>query len=120
MNPEALVDQWRLFVRANRACAARREQDGDVFGASLAMARAEVRRQAADLLEISRDPMVVARQLHDRAAALWRHGLPLVGFDEAAMDYTRARAWQDCARAIDPSLPVVQPKFTFDSDRGRD
>ena len=112
MNAESLVDQWRLFVRANRACAVKREQEGDLFGAELATARAEVRRQAADLLEAARDPLEAARQLHRRASALWRRGLPLVGFDKAAMDYTRARAWQDCARAIDPSLPVVQPKFT--------
>ena len=84
------------------------------------MARAEVRREAADVLEFARDPLEAARQLHRRAAALWRHGLPLIGFDEAAVDYIRARAWQDCARAIDPSLPVVQPKITFDLDTGRD
>jgi hypothetical protein len=120
VDPQALVDQWRLFDRANRACAVRRRNDGDLFGAELAIARAEVRREAADVLEFARDPLEAARQLHRRAAALWHHVLPLIGFDEAAVEYTQARAWQDCARAIDPLLPVVQPKITFDSDRGRD
>lgn len=49
MDPEALVDRWRLFDRANRASAVRRRNDGDVFGAELAVARVEVRRAAADV-----------------------------------------------------------------------
>jgi hypothetical protein len=54
--------------------------------------------------------------MHRRAAALWQRDLPfapLTGFDQAAIDYTQARIWQDCAQSIEPGLPEVQPKLDW-------
>ncbi len=52
--------------------------------------------------------------MHRRATALWQSDLPLVGYDEAAIAYTKARIWQNCAQAIDPALPEVQPKLEWE------
>jgi hypothetical protein len=49
--------------------------------------------------------------MHGNARELWQRHWPFVGFDEAALKYTKARTWQDCARSIDPGLPEVQPKL---------
>jgi hypothetical protein len=57
------------------------------------------------------EPAEAAKEMHKRATALWQHHLPLIGYDEAALKYTEARTWQDSARAIDPSLPIVQPRL---------
>lgn len=65
MDVESLIEQWRLYAKANRAAANENKSKGDSFGA-----------------------------------------------DEAAIRYTKARTWQDCAKAIDPGLPEVQPKLS--------
>jgi len=52
--------------------------------------------------------------MHRRATALWQSDLPLVGYDEAAIAYTKARIWQHCAQSIDPGLSEVQPKLTWE------
>jgi hypothetical protein len=50
--------------------------------------------------------------MHKNAGQLRQHHWPFVGFDQIAVKYTQARTWQDCAKAIDPSLPQVQPKLS--------
>jgi hypothetical protein len=107
-----LISQWRVYANANKVRAEVLRKEGDFFGMELCLARGEVRQHAAELLRrMAGDPQYVAKEMHDSAKALWQHTLPLIGFDEAALKYTRARTWQDCARAIDPGLPVVQPKL---------
>ncbi len=113
MDLASLIVQWRQFAVANRHHAFLREVEGDLFGAELSRARAEVRQAAANILrDRTADPMTAAREMHVRATELWQYTLPFIGFDEAAIKYTRSRTWQDCARAVDPSLPIVQPKLT--------
>jgi len=34
--------------------------------------------------------------------------------DVAAIDYTKAQFWQNCAQAIDPGLPEIQPKLEWE------
>ena len=53
-----------------------------------------------------------ARRYNRHAGELRQHHWPFVGFDEVAIRYTKARTWQDCAQALDPSLPEVQPKLS--------
>jgi hypothetical protein len=110
---DLLIEQWRLYAKANRAAANENKSKGDNFGAELCLARGAVRLAAADLLELHRDePIAAAKQMHKHAGELRQHHWPFVGFDEAAIRYTKARTWQDCAKAIDPGLPEVQPKLS--------
>jgi hypothetical protein len=107
-----LTRQWVDWMRAGRALAGVLRQQGDDFGASLHIARGEVRAAAAELLRTATDPMAAARIMHDRAARLARrtdHGVLFTEYDEAGRQYVRALAWQACAQAVDPSLPEVQP-----------
>jgi aspartyl-tRNA synthetase len=109
MDVRSLVEQWLRYAAANRFHAARERKAGDLFGAELAVARGEVRRAAADLLrKLADDPVQAAKLMHDQVKILWIVSFPIVGFDEAAVKYTKARTWQDCARTIDPQLPIVQ------------
>lgn len=112
MDVESLVEQWRLYAKASQAQANLNRQTGDQFGAELCTARGSVRLAAAEMLEQRRDdPMAAAQDMHKNAQGLRQHHWPFVGFDEAAIRYTKARTWQDCAKAIDPNLPEVQPKL---------
>jgi hypothetical protein len=106
-----LVALWLGYAQRNRHGAAVQQANGDVFGAQLCMARADVRTQAAELLAASPTPSVAAIEMHHRATALWQPNLPLIGYDTAAIAYTQARIWQDCARTIEPGLPEVQQKL---------
>ena len=116
------VALWRDYAHRNKLSAAvQQDVGGDAFGARLCLARAEVRTQAAELLAASATPAAAAVEMHRRAAALWQSDLPLVplaGFDEAAIAYTQARIWQDCAQSIEPGLPDVQPKLDWASRPG--
>ncbi len=105
---------WQRYARANIAQARVCHSSGDEFGASLSTARGEVRAAAAALWAGSACAREAAREMHRRATALWQSDLPMVGFDAAAIQYTQARTWQDCARAIDPDLPEVQPRLDWD------
>lgn len=110
---DSLIEQWRLYAKANRRVANENRAKGDQFGADLCLARGAVRLAAANMLEQHRDdPEAAAKEMHKNAQGLRQHHWPFVGFDEAAIRYTKARAWQDCAKAIDPSLPEVQPKLS--------
>ena len=113
MDVDSLIEQWRLYAKANRLHADANRAKGDPFGAELRLARGAVRLAAAELLERGRDdPMAAAREMHKNAEGLRQHHWPFAGFDQIAVKYTQARTWQDCAKAIDPSLPEVQPKLT--------
>jgi hypothetical protein len=109
-----LVALWLDYAQRNKWQAVVEQNTGDVFGAALSLARAEIRALAAELLAASAMPHEAAVEMHRRATALWQSDLPLVGYDEAAIDYTKARIWQHCAQAIDPGLPEVQPKLTWE------
>ncbi len=115
VDTSALIAQWMRYSAADRIRAQTRAREGDLFGAELAVARGEVRKAAALLLQQLRDdPLGAARLMHREAAAIWVAYLPLIGFDPVALTYTRARTWQDCARTIDPSLPIVQKRLDLD------
>jgi len=105
------VTLWLDYAHRNKLSAALRTSTGDLFGAQLCLARAEVRTQAAELLAASATPAAAATEMHRRAAAHWQSDLPLIGFDAAAIAYTQARIWQNCAQTIEPGLPDVQPKL---------
>jgi hypothetical protein len=108
-----LIERWRSYARRNLAEAVVRRRSGDSFGAALSNARAEVRAAGAQLLRHNGDPVEVARVMHRRVCELWVIDLPLLGFDAAAVRYTRARTWQDCAHALDPTLPEIQPRLEW-------
>jgi hypothetical protein len=113
MDVDALIEQWQHYATANRVRANVNRTSGDLFGAQLCSARGGVRKAAAEMLTQLRDqPMAAAKNMHDKARELHQHHWPFVGFDETALKYTEARTWQDCAAAIDPNLPEVQPKFS--------
>lgn len=113
MDVDSLIAQWQVYAKANRVHANDNRAKGDNFGAELCLARGAVRLAAAEMLERLRDdPMTAAKTMHKRASELRQHHWPFVGFDQAALRYTQARTWQDCAQAIDPSLPEVQPKLS--------
>jgi hypothetical protein len=109
-----LVALWLDYARRNKWQAVVERNMGDVFGASLSMARAKVRTDAAELLAASVTSQEAAVEMHRRATTLWQSDLPLIGYDEAAIAYTKARIWQHCARSIDPGLPEVQPKLEWE------
>jgi hypothetical protein len=109
-----LVALWLDYAQRNKRQAAVDQGNGDMFGAELGMARAEIRAAAAELLAASATPEDAAKEMHRRASALWQSDLPLIGYDGAAIDYTKARIWQNCAQAIEPGLPEVQPKLTWE------
>jgi hypothetical protein len=105
------VALWLDYAQRNKHGAAVHRASGDVFGAQLCMARADIRTKAAGLLAASATPADAAAEMHRRATALWQSDLPIIGFDAAAIAYTQARVWQNCAQAIEPALPEVQPKL---------
>lgn len=112
MDVDALIAQWRRYAKANSARANADRMSGDLFGAELSVARGAVRSAAAEMLDRLRDdPVAAARDMHRNATELRQHHWPFGGFDQIAVKYTQARTWQDCARAVDPSLPEVQPKL---------
>jgi len=108
---EDLAALWEEYALSGRAHANLLEQRGDSFGATLRLARAEVREAAAKLLRESADPSEAAKIMHDNVRQFLVRDFPLAGFDPVAIDYTKARTWQDCARAVDPTLPEIQPRI---------
>ena len=110
----ALIRDWAEWTRAGRIIADLLRARGDGFGASLHLARSEVRAAAAELLRTISDPREAAGMMLDRAARSARRsdgGVPFTNYDEAGRQYIRALTWQACAREIDPSLPEVQPHW---------
>jgi hypothetical protein len=66
-----LVALWLDYAQRNKRQAAVEQNTGDVFGASLTMARAEIRTLAAKLLAASATPEEAAKEMHRRATTLW-------------------------------------------------
>lgn len=106
-----LVERWHGYATYDKTKAQQLHRAGDEFGASLREVGATIRLAAASLLaktmptevaEIAGVMLANAKGCHVREA-------PLMGFDRAARDYTRARVWQACAREIDPTLDEIQP-----------
>lgn len=110
-----LAATWDGYAAFNRTEAEKRKQANDWFGAELALARAEVRQQAAEILrQFAHSPEYAAKVMYANAVDRSVSRLPVAeasAIDEATRNHTRARAWQDCAHAIDPSLPEVQPRW---------
>jgi hypothetical protein len=104
---------WMTYAQHCRLAATTQDASGDTFGALLNRTRAEVRQAAAELLSAFPDPEQAAAEMHRRATTLWQLDLPLIGFDAAAVTYTKARIWQDCARTVNPTLPVVQARLEW-------
>lgn len=111
-----LVERWQAYGAHNRTKSAQHKQAGDWYGADLAIARAETREAAADLLQrFHHDPMHAAKVMHANAVRCSQRDMPIAEasvIDGTGLDYTRARTWQVCAREIDPSLPEVQVRWT--------
>lgn len=105
------VRRWHTYAMWAEHEAARMTKHGDNFGAALCAARGAVRKHAADLLRDAEDPVEAARLMHQQALRMRQSDIPMIGFDLAAVRYTQARTWQDCARTLDPSLPEVQPMW---------
>lgn len=98
------------YAKAARGTAIKNRSKGDSFGDELASKRATVYDQAADL--VRRFPLdEAARQMLENARSAHIRTPPLIDFDRAGVQYSQARAWQFCARMIDPSLPEVAPKW---------
>ena len=113
VNDETVADQWEAWARHATALARRLEDAGDSFDASLKAARADAYRSAAEQLRGNTgDPGSVAGVLMRCAAQTQVRTPPLIGFDQAAVNYTRARTWQRCARELDPTLDEVQPRWS--------
>lgn len=98
------------FARGARATAVRHKTEGDSFGESLALTRAEVYEQAAELVNRTA-PEQAAEQMMENARRLHVRTPPLTGFDEAGRRYISARAWQYCAREIDATLEEKAPSW---------
>jgi hypothetical protein len=80
MDVDALIEQWRLYAKANQAQASQNRQVGDQFGAELCLARGSVRSAAANMLDLHRDdPVAVAKNMHRNAGELRQHHWPFVG-----------------------------------------
>lgn len=107
----AMAETWRGYAAGQRLRAAIDRQRGEPFDADLKDARAGVRTAAADLL-LSGPPAEAAQEMMHRAAAFVVREPPLMGYDQAARQYTLARSWQWCAQQIDPTLPEIQPRWT--------
>jgi hypothetical protein len=108
-----LVALWTTYAQHSRLAARTQDTSGDTFGAQLSQARADIRQAAAELLVATPDPHQAAAEMHRRATALWELDLPFVGFDAAAVTYTKARVWQACARTINPTLSEVQARLEW-------
>ena len=105
-----LVQVFADYAKAARGTAIKNRSKGDGFGDELATKRAVVYDQAADLVrQYPREE--AAKRMLDNARAAHIRTPPLIDFDRAGMQYSQARAWQFCARLLDPTLPEVAPKW---------
>jgi hypothetical protein len=100
----AKFEDW---AKATRGTAIKQRTKGDTFGEQLALTRAETYDRAAVLVQAYPLDEAVAMMMAQARLASIRTP-PLIDFDQAAMSYKAARAWQFCAKAIDPSVAEVQ------------
>lgn len=108
-----LVERWHGYATYDQTKAQLLHQGGDDFGASLREAAGHTRLLAAALLAkaVPTEVAGVAAAMMTNAKGCHVREAPMVGFDDAARNYTRARVWQACAHEIDPSLPEVQARW---------
>lgn len=111
-DPREVVRVWESWAAAGRHLARALASQGGLFDAALKDARARTYERAIALLRANPVPEKAARLMITNAAELHVRTAPLVGFDDAALRYTMARAWQRCALMVDPSLGEVQPLWT--------
>src|SRR6201986_1505454 len=99
-----LAQTFADYAKAARGTAIKNRSKGDGFGDELATKRGVVYDQAADL--VRRLPLAeAAKQMLENARSAHIRTPPLIDFDRAGVQYSQSRAWQFCARLIDPSLP---------------
>lgn len=99
------------YAMAARGTAIKRHYAGDAFGETLTLARAAVYDAAADLVREMPLPEAAAEMMR-RALDAQVRTPRWVGYDNDAVSYITARAWQFCAWKIDPSLSEVQPEWS--------
>jgi hypothetical protein len=101
---------FAAYGDAARSTASGAGSRGDGFAESLAMTRAGVYDQAAELLE-NLPPDRAARTMMDNAATRHVRTPRLAEFDKAGLGYIAARAWQFCAWQVDPTLQEAAPTW---------
>lgn len=106
-----IVIRWLGWAASAKNRAHLLMQHGDRFDASLKIARGQVRAEAAVLLRETPDAEKAAALMMQRAVAASVRTPPMVGYDEAAVSYTRARTWQACAWELYPGMHEVQPRW---------
>lgn len=112
VDPKEVARVWESWAVAGRHLARALASQGGLFDASLKDARAKTYECAIAVLRANPVPEKAARLMITNATELYVRTAPLVGFDDAALRYTMARAWQRCALMLDPSLDEVQPLWT--------
>jgi hypothetical protein len=105
-----LAATFAAYAAAARSTASGAGSRGDGFAESLARTRAGVYDQAAELLQ-KVPPDQAAHTMMDNAATRHVRTPPLTDFDNAGLGYIAARAWQFCAKQIDPTLAEVAPAW---------
>lgn len=115
---QAIVSEWRASARGAVFAAFREEGQGNFTDALAIRARQKVGAEAINVLMTSTDPRAAALHMHEFAAAE-SQGLTPPTFDseddrdETIEKYARTRAWQLCARRVDPPLAEVQPRWQW-------
>ena len=110
LEPGELSRMFADYAKAARGTAIKNHTKGDLFGETLANSRADVYEKASEMVrqlplaDAAAEMMNLAKAMHVRTP-------PLIDFDAAGVQYNSARAWQFCARKIDPDLPEVAPKW---------
>jgi hypothetical protein len=114
--PEEVLDgagwaaKFEDWAKATRGTAIKQRTKGDSFGEQLALTRADTYDRAAALVRAKPLDEAVATMMAQARMASIRTP-PLIDFDDAAMSYKIARAWQFCAKAIDPTVDEVQKSW---------
>jgi hypothetical protein len=103
---------WESWAAAGHYQSRTLARQGKLFESTLKQARATTYAHAIALLRANHDAVTVARLMIKQAAEIHVRTPPLIGFDDAALRYTVARAWQRCALMLDPSLVEVQPLWS--------
>jgi hypothetical protein len=98
------------YAQGAEGTAHRCEARGDVYGQTLARSRAQVYREAAELVRTMALADAAAEMIRRATQASVRTP-PLIDFDAAGVRYLTVRAWQFCAWQIDPALPEVAPSW---------
>lgn len=106
---EQAAKLWREWAVGGHHQSRVLAAQGSLFDSALKNARAAIYERAAALLRANPDPEKAAQLMIKNATETHVRTPPLVGFDNAAVRYTVARAWQRCALMLDPSLGEVQP-----------